>query len=151
MYFQIRFIYNNYFKSYVPEMMTYIQENDLEFVGYDYPTKKNWDNSPFKKSKGITFNFFQFEVNGLPVFSDNKKYLILVANDNSNQKEFWLEIKTSFFHKPKLVFKENTNAKVVANDLFGKAKYIEVLETCPACGFKLETSDMFCPDCELKF
>lgn len=132
-------------------MMMYLQKNNLEFVGYDYPTKKDWENSPFEKSKAFTFTFFQFKINGLPVFSNNKKHLIFVAHNDFVQKEFWLEITITFFYKPKLVFKENTNAKVIDNDLFIKTNYVEVVDSCPACGFKVRDSDLFCPDCELKF
>lgn len=131
--------------------MIYLQKNNLELIGYDYPKMKDWENSPFEKSKGFTFSFFLYKINGLSVSSGNKKYLIFVGHDNSIQKEFWLEVTTSFFYKPKLVFKENINTKVFDNNLFMKTNYIEVLDNCPACGFKLKTSDLFCPDCELKF
>ncbi|CAM3531696.1 hypothetical protein FLGE108171_01755 [Flavobacterium gelidilacus] len=147
MYYQIQFIYQRYFKSYKNEIIAFLQNKDLELLEIAYPTENDWKNSPFEKNKGL-FKFYQIEIGNFP-FVVSKDFLIVIAFKGTSKKKFWLEIRASPFQKPKFLFKENGFVDTLKISF--KNNYIEVLDKCPACGFKLKTSDLFCPDCELKF
>lgn len=60
---------------------------------------------------------------------------------------FWLEIATSYFEKPILTFREGQ----VIKDSDRNANVIEVVDSCPACGYKLSNQQEACPDCGLNF
>ena len=131
--------YNRYFRNYDKEINSYLSRNGLTFSRKHKPTNEDWENSPFEKPKLfsisiITVNYESFSA---------KKYRII---DTFQNNKIWLEITTTFFCKPKIIFKNEP--KEVAPRT---TKEIEnqITDNCPACGYLTLESDLECPDCGL--
>lgn len=106
-FIQIRLLYFRYLKTYKSEMIAFLEKEGLQFVEFYYPKNENWQNCPFLKPKDFEVKVGVFKVNNLPITYTNKEYLILVGYDKFTTKDYWLEITTSYFKKPRLLFKEN--------------------------------------------
>ena len=91
------------------------------------------------------------QINGLPIRWNYKDYKIIIAVDKRNKEHLiWLEVATTYFHKPSLSFKDGKKSKEMKQRL-KKIPVIQIGNNCPACGFKIEKTDTVCPDCGLCF
>lgn len=103
-YNQIRVIYYRNFKSFDKEIEEFLKSNNYEFIEKRKPNKEDWKKSPFKKPPKFKVTFFVIKINGLPVTWTDLKYKVIIGKDENRSKQIWLEIKTTYFQKPKLNF-----------------------------------------------
>lgn len=142
-------IYQRKIKSYEEAIQEFLNREQATLYRINYPDfESDWKNGPFKKkSNKITFSLLVFEINNRPVSWTEKHYRIILTNEN---RKFWLEIETSYFKKPLLVFKEEKNYKKQLK-IEEEIKIIEVRDVCPACHSKLKVNENECPNCQLNF
>lgn len=107
-YNQIRVIYYRNFKSFDKEIEEFLKSNNYEFIEKRKPNKEDWKNSPFKKPPNFEVSLSIIKINGIPVTWTDLKYKVIIGKKNENKtKKIWLEIKTTYFQKPKLKFNIN--------------------------------------------
>ena len=107
-YNQIRVIYYRNFKSFDKEIEEFLKSNNYEFIEKRKPNKEDWKNSPFKKPPNFEVSLSIIKINGIPVTWTDLKYKVIIGKKNENRtKKIWLEIKTTYFQKPKLKFNIN--------------------------------------------
>jgi|TARA_B110000037_G_C16742143_1_gene351653 hypothetical protein len=106
-YNQIRVIYYRNFKSFDKEIEEFLKSNNYEFIEKRKPNKEDWKNSPFKKPPNFEVSLSVIKINGLPVTWTDLKYKVIIGKNKNNKKKIWLEIKTTYFQKPKLKFDYN--------------------------------------------
>lgn len=107
-YNQIRVIYYRNFKSFDKEIEEFLKSNNYEFIEKRKPNKEDWKNSPFKKPPNFEVSLSIIKINGIPVTWTELKYKVIIGKKNENKtKKIWLEIKTTYFQKPKLKFNIN--------------------------------------------
>ena len=106
-YNQIRVIYYRNFKSFDKEIEEFLKTNNYEFIEKRKPNKEDWKNSPFKKPPNFEVSLSVIKINGLPVTWTDLKYKVIIGKNKNNKKKIWLEIKTTYFQKPKLKFDYN--------------------------------------------
>jgi len=150
-YQQARLIYNRYFRTYKKEIREYMDKKGFEYVDSIYPNEKDWTKSPFSKPPKFKFSFVLNQINGTFVSWTNRNYLIITGQRKEKIQEFWLEIVTTYFQKPNLSYREGRSIKSNESEINKGVNFVKVGEKCPACGFKLMTSDKICPDCGLNF
>jgi hypothetical protein len=129
----------------------YLDKKGFEYIRSIYPSEKDWTKSPFSKLPKFKFSFVLIQINGTFVSWTNRNYLIITGQQKDKIQEFWLEIVTTYFQKPNLSFREGRLVKYKESDINKDGKFVNVGEKCPACGFKLISSDRICPDCGLNF
>ena len=106
-YNQIRVIYYRNFKSFDKEIEEFLKSNNYEFIEKRKPNKEDWKNSPFKKPPNFEVSLSVIKINGLPVTWTDLKYKVIIGKNKNNTKKIWLEVKTTYFQKPKLKFDFN--------------------------------------------
>ena len=107
-YNQIRVIYYRNFKSFDKEIEEFLKTNNYEFIEKRKPNKEDWKKSPFKKPPNFEVSLSLIKINGIPVTWTDLKYKVIIGKKNENKtKKIWLEIKTTYFQKPKLKFNIN--------------------------------------------
>ena len=107
-YNQIRVIYYRNFKSFDKEIEELLKSNNYEFIEKRKPNKEDWKNSPFKKPPNCEVSLSIIKINGIPVTWTDLKHKVIIGKKNENKtKKIWLEIKTTYFQKPKLKFNIN--------------------------------------------
>jgi len=140
MYQQLRLLYNRYIRTFEDEIFEYLDQKGFEFVESVHPNHKDWSKSPFTKP----YSFFGLSINHARWTA--KKYMIIIGQKKNMKQAFWMELKTTYFKKPIITFRESN-----LNALDLEEHIIKVGEYCPACGSKLSTTDNLCPDCGLNF
>ncbi|PHR70995.1 MAG: hypothetical protein COA67_07290 [Lutibacter sp.] len=106
-YNQIRVIYYRNFKSFDREIEEFLKSNNYEFIEKRKPNKEDWKKSPFKKPPNFKVSLSVIKINGVPVTWTDLKYKVVIGKNEKNTKKIWLEIKTTYFQKPKLKFDIN--------------------------------------------
>ena len=106
-YNQIRVIYYRNFKSFDKEIEEFLKSNNYEFIKKRKPNKEDWKNSPFKKPPNFEISLSIIKINGIPVTWTDLKYKVIIGKNENKTKKIWLEIKTTYFQKPKLKFNIN--------------------------------------------
>jgi hypothetical protein len=106
-YNQIRVIYYRNFKSFDKEIEEFLKSNNYEFIEKKKPNKEDWKNSPFKKPPNFEVSLSIIKINGIPVTWTDLKYKVIIVKNENKTKKIWLEIKTTYFQKPKLKFNIN--------------------------------------------
>lgn len=106
-YNQIRVIYYRNFKSFDKEIEEFLKSNNYEFIEKRKPNKEDWKNSPFKKPPNFEVSLSIIKINGIPVTWTDLKYKVIIGKNENKTKKIWLEIKTTYFQKPKLKFNIN--------------------------------------------
>ncbi len=107
-YNQIRVIYYRNFKSFDKEIEEFLKINNYEFIEKRKPNEEDWKKSPFKKPPNLEVSLSLIKINGIPVNWTDLKYKVIIGKKNENKtKKIWLEIKTTYFQKPKLKFNIN--------------------------------------------
>jgi len=106
-YNQIRVINYRNFKSFDKEIEEFLKSNNYEFIEKRKPNKEDWKNSPFKKPPNFEISLSVIKINGIPVTWTDLKYKVIIGKNENKTKKIWLEIKTTYFQKPKLKFNIN--------------------------------------------
>ncbi len=104
---QIRIIYYRNFKSFDKEIEEFLKSNSYQFIEKRKPNKEDWKESPFKKPPNFEVSLSIIEINGAPVTWTDLKYKVIIGENESHKNQIWLEIKTTYFQKPKLTFNFN--------------------------------------------
>lgn len=137
-YQQIRLTYNRYVRTYKNETRTYLSEKGINFVETNSPKGSDKNRNPFKEDLQISFGPYTRGITWTKY-----EYLIIVGEKDDKYQEFWLELKTTYFRKPKLTFK--SGMKITYE------KEIDISienENCPECGFLLfNFEETICPNC----
>lgn len=150
-YQQARLIYNRYLRTYKNEINKFLDNKGFQYKETEYPKEKDWSKSPFSKPPRLNVGFVLIKINGMFVTWTSKDYLIVHGQKKDKIQEFWLEISTTYFRRPALTFLEGRSIKNNESLTNKDINFVEVVEKCPACGFKLLTTDKLCPDCGLNF
>jgi DNA-directed RNA polymerase subunit RPC12/RpoP len=137
----IKLFYNRYLRTYKLEINEYLRQKGYKYVETFSAKKKDWSRSPIKMPSQYELGPFTRGVQWTKY-----EYLIIVGERNQKYHEFWLEIKTSYFQKSKLIFSDGQRINYIDN------KNSElVIENCPNCGYMLfSNDDINCPDCGFK-
>lgn len=146
LYSEFRIIYNRYLRSYKKEIREYLYTQNLDFVDSISPSSNDWKKSPFKEPNKIEFRFVYFR----GIRWTKTEYLKIIACKNDKFQEFWVEIYTVYFLKPKLLFKEGNRIHKKDIESLDNVPII-VTDKCPACGFLISKNESICPDCGLNF
>ena len=101
---QVRVLYYRNFKSYDGEIEDFLKSHDYKFIEKRKPNNEDWKKSPFKKPPDFEISFSSIKINGLPVTWTDLKYKVIIGENKNQAKEVWLEIKTTYFQKPRLKF-----------------------------------------------
>lgn len=145
----LKTLYRRHLKTYNFEIENYLSINGLTLQNIYSPKEKDWKNSPFKKPEIFGFNFFVIKFNGAIVIWNALKYKVVQTNEG---KKIWVEIKTTYFKKPILIFKIGEKSKTIKSKNHILNNNIrKVSEICPACGFHISEIDKECPDCGINF
>jgi hypothetical protein len=104
---QVRVLYYRNFKSFDKEIEEFLKSNNYEFIEKRKPNKEDWKKSPFKKPPNFEVSISIIKINGVPVTWTDLKYKVIIGKNKNNTKKIWLEIKTTYFQKPKLEFNIN--------------------------------------------
>lgn len=148
---QIRLFYNRYLRTYGTEITNFLSSKGFELIETRYPNNADWSGSPFSKPPKIEFLLAFVKINGRIVSWTNLEYLIVEGEKQQNHREFWIEIKTTYFQKPILAFRDGrTITKKEINNL-KQINFVKVKDKCPACGFRISENDKSCPDCGLNY
>jgi hypothetical protein len=148
---QLILIYNRYLRNYKKEIETFLNSDKYELVDTRNPNDKDWIKSPFQKPPKFGFSLLIVTMNGSIVTWTKTDYLVIIAQRDNKLREFWIQIKTSYFRKPNLVFKIGQTIKDVDLKINKDIKIVTIKDKCPACGFKISELNDFCPDCGLNF
>jgi len=106
-YNQVRVIYYRNFKSFDREIEGFLKSNNYQFIEKRKPNKEDWKKSPFKKPPNFEVSLSIIKINGIPITWTNLKYKVIIGKNKNHTKKIWLEIKTTYFQKPKLKFDFN--------------------------------------------
>jgi hypothetical protein len=106
-YNQVQVIYYRNFKSFDEEIEGFLKSHNYQFIEKRKPNKEDWKKSPFKKPPNFEVSFAVIKINGLPVTWTDLKYKVIIGKNEDKTKKIWLEIKTTYFQKPKLKFNIN--------------------------------------------
>lgn len=144
---QLRLFYNRNLRTYKNEIRTYLESKNYVLVDTISPNDKDWQRSPFKKPPKLGFSFIYTRPNNW----SKTEYLKIIGSKGEKLQEFWIEIKTTYFHKPVITFKDGNkiNNKEIKNTETNNI--ILVKDKCPACGHKLLENENKCPECGLFF
>jgi hypothetical protein len=104
---QIRVLYYRNFKSFEGEIEEFLKSHNYEFIEKRNPNKEDWKKSPFKKPPNFKVSLSIIKINGIPVTWTDFKYKVIIGRNQNKTKQIWLEIKTTYFQKPKLKFDFN--------------------------------------------
>ena len=104
---QVKVLYYRNFKSFDSEIEKFLKSNNFELVETRKPNKEDWKKSPFKKPPNFEISLSIIKINGIPVTWTDLKYKVIIGKNENKRKKIWLEIKTSYFQKPKLKFNIN--------------------------------------------
>jgi hypothetical protein len=104
---QVRVLYYRNFKSFDKEIEEFLKSNNYEFIEKRKPNKEDWKKSPFKKPPNFEVSISIIKINGVPVTWTDLKYKVIIGKNKNKTKKIWLEIKTTYFQKPKLEFNIN--------------------------------------------
>ncbi|MCB9192695.1 MAG: hypothetical protein H6603_09550 [Flavobacteriales bacterium] len=153
-YHQLKVWRYRYFYGYEREINDYLVQNRLEFILSRHPNTNDWEDGCFSKPAAYKVSISIVRINGIPITWTDYKYLIIETLDsNSKSVKLWLEIETSYFHKPVLTFKKaKPRSKFFKPpDIKADKNVAIVSDVCPACGWKLNGDETECPECELHF
>ena len=103
-YNQIKVIYYRNFKSFDKEIDTFLESHNYQLIEKRNPNKEDWKKSPFKKPPNFKVTLSVVKINGLPVTWTDLKYKVIIGKNENRTKQIWLEIKTTYFQKPKMNF-----------------------------------------------
>ena len=148
---QIRLFYNRYLRTYRIEIKNFLSSKGFELIDTRYPNDADWSRSPFSKPPQIGLLLAFVTINGRIVSWTNLEYLIVEGEKQQNQREFWIEIKTTYFQKPILAFRDG---RTISKKEINKSReriFVKVKDKCPACGFRITENDKSCPDCRLNY
>ena len=104
---QVKVLYYRNFKSFDSEIEKFLKSNNFKLVETRKPNKEDWKKSPFKKPPNFEISLSIIKINGIPVTWTDLKYKVIIGKNENKRKKIWLEIKTSYFQKPKLKFNIN--------------------------------------------
>ncbi|VBB47266.1 hypothetical protein TRIP_D420129 [uncultured Paludibacter sp.] len=108
-YHQIRLIYYRHLYTYKKEIRQYLNSKGFKYVNTFYPRNEDWQKSPFNKPPIISVSFIVIT----PRNFTKTEYLIIIGKTiNEKYREFWLEITTTYFSKPILVFRQGQKIKI---------------------------------------
>jgi hypothetical protein len=134
----IKLLYYRYLRTYKQEIKTYLEPKGYNYVETIGPKKEDWARSPFEKPSIFIIGFYMQGIRWT-----NYEYLIAIGQRGQKYQQFWFELKTSYFQKPSIVFRDGR-----------KINYTQVSnsesfqENCPECGFLLfNKTDKNCPGC----
>ena len=144
---QLRLIYNRYLRTYKKEIIGYLEKRNYTLVDTISPKKNDWQRSPFKKPTNFQFSFFYTT----PLIWSKTEYLKIIGCKGEKNQEFWLEIYTSYFHKPVLIFKDGHKINNIEKNITERDNIVLVKDKCPACCQKLLENENKCPECGLSF
>lgn len=107
-YHQFRLIYYRYIYGYKDEMRNYLAQRNFELIETQFPRDEDWETSPYKEPPKFRISFGpMITINGAYITWSKKDYqMLLVRDKNDKRKYFWLEVDTTYFKKPELIFKE---------------------------------------------
>ncbi|PWG06914.1 hypothetical protein [Polaribacter aquimarinus] len=103
-YNQIKVIYYRNFKSFEIEIENFLESHNYQLIEKRNPNKEDWKKSPFEKPPNFKVTLSVIKINGLPVTWTDLKYKVIIGKKENRTKQIWLEIKTTYFQKPKLNF-----------------------------------------------
>lgn len=103
-YNQIKVIYYRNFKSFDKEIEDFLESNNYQLIEKRKPNKEDWKKSPFEKPSNFKVTLSVVKINGLPITWVDLKYKVIIGKNENRTKQIWLEIKTTYFQKPKLNF-----------------------------------------------
>ena len=108
---QARVIYYRNFKSFDGEIEEFLNSHNYKFIEKRKPNNEDWKKSPFKKPPNFEVSLSIIKINGLPVTWIDLKYKVILGENKNETEQIWLEIKTTYFQKPKLKFVFNKATK----------------------------------------
>ena len=147
LYNQLRLFYNRNLRTYKNEIRTFLESKNYVLVDTISPNDKDWQRSPFSKPVKFEFSFLLTH----PLNWNNTEYFKIIGNKGEKNQEFWIEINTTYFHKPVLTFKVGHKININDSENTYTENIIIVKDKCPACGFMLFNNEKICPDCGLNF
>jgi len=106
-YNQVRVLYYRNFKSFDTEIEEFLTSKNYQLIEKRKPNKDDWKNSPFKKPPDFQVSLSIVKINGVTVTWTDLKYKVIIGKNKNETKKIWLEIKTTYFQKPKLKFELN--------------------------------------------
>ncbi len=100
---QIKLITRRYFFGYNKEIDEYLKQNKLTFYDSRFPNNLDWKRSPFTKPNTSAISLSSnIKMMGIQVTWNKKEYKLIETQEGIS---LWLEISTTYFKKPKLVFR----------------------------------------------
>ena len=106
-YKQVRVLYYRNFKSFDTEIEEFLTSKNYQLIEKRKPNKDDWKKSPFKKPPDFQISLSIVKINGVPVTWTDLKYKVIIGKNQNETNKIWLEIKTTYFQKPKLKFELN--------------------------------------------
>ena len=106
-YNQVKVIYYRNFKSFDREIEEFLTSKNYKLIEKRKPNKDDWKKSPFKKPPDFQISISIVKINGVPVTWTDLKYKVIIGKNQNETNKIWLEIKTTYFQKPKLKFELN--------------------------------------------
>lgn len=101
---QIRILYYRNFKSFDKEIEEFLRLHNYKLIEKRSPNKVDWKESPFKKPPNFKVSLYTVKINGIPITWTDFRYKVIIVTNGNKVKQVWLEIKTTYFQKPKLKF-----------------------------------------------
>ncbi|MGB1248333.1 MAG: hypothetical protein ACPG4Z_05575 [Chitinophagales bacterium] len=142
------FLYDCHFRSYKGNILLYFEQKNVVYKGISAPNTNDWETSPFKKPPTIKAGFIQLKFFGFFHYS-NIEYTKIKGQKHNKIHEYWMEVKTSVFHNPKITIRKG---KTYSMDKFKKTiDTVLVKSNCPACNTKLIEQENICSNCGLHF
>lgn len=134
--------YNRYIRTYKSEIREYLAAQKINYIETNGLNKLDRKRNPFRNELYIQIGNYTRGIKWTKY-----EYLIVIGEKNKTYQEYWLELKTTYFRKPKLVFK----AGRIIN--YEKDENTELRnENCPNCSFMLfNNNDLNCPNCGVSF
>jgi len=134
--------YNRYIRTYKVEIREHLAALKVNYIETNGLKQADRKRNPFRDEQ-----YIQIGIHTRGIKWTKYEYLIVIGEKNKIYQEFWLELKTTYFQKPKLVFKAGriVNYKQDENSELKN-------ENCPNCGFMLfNSTDVCCPNCGFSF
>lgn len=152
-YFQILIIRDRNFRSFEKEILNYLSQHSLDLIEIRIPTEIDWEDRCFDKPPMIQVSLVTVRIGGMMVNWSDKQYKVIEATDHQGRLvRVWLEVITTYFHKPILTFKKYRPSNFFNPPKIGFDQNVTTVKyVCPACGWKLDGSETQCPECELHF
>lgn len=103
-FYHARLIYDRYLRSYDEEVLSYLREKGFEHHTTLSMYSEDWPRSPFKKPPAVQFSWVIIRINGMYVDWTRKDYKRIVGKRGSQFREFWMQVTTTYFERPQIVF-----------------------------------------------